>query len=162
MDPTDHDESTTDDIASEDALAVVATNRWFVLAETPDGYGIWPLEADRTGPPIVEFGEDEEGFAAADIDFRRRTREIRLFGVAPTYLAWVVVVGVGLWVLTSVIAALWTLNVIRVGPRDSMTTFPDWVFGISNISYPLWVGALAILITLWLLRRSRELGLLDG
>ena len=156
MDPTDHDEPTTDDFASEDALAVVATNRWFVLGETPDGYGIWPLEADRTGPPIVEFGEDEQGFAAADTDLRRRTREIRLFAVAPTYLAWVIVVAVTLWVVSSLVTSLWSLNLFWIGPDAFEGEAFGWVQAISSMTYSLWVGALAILIMLWLLRRSRE------
>ena len=156
MDPTDHDEPTTDGVASEDALAVVSANPWFVLAETPDGYGIWPLEADRTGPPIMEFGEDEQGFAAVDSDFRRRTRDIRLFGVVPTYLAWVIVVAVTLWVVSSVFTSLWSLNLIRLGPDGFEGDAFAWVQAISTVAYSFWVGALALLIMLWLLRRARE------
>jgi hypothetical protein len=160
MGPTDRDDESTLGQGADDAdeidLQVVAANRWFVLAETRDGYGIWRGEDDRTDPPLAEFGEDEEGFAEAEREYRRRTRAIRLFAIVPTYLAWAVVVGVTLWVVANVLISLWSLNLIRLETVAFDNDLFVWVQAIISVTYALWVGSLAILIMLWLLRRSRD------
>ncbi len=159
MGPTDDD----DDVQSEPEtesdsveLQVVSTSRWLVLAETRDGYGIWRRDDDRSGLPIAEFGEDEEGFASADREFRHRVRMIRLFATVPTVLAWCVAVGVCVWVLTGLYLTLWTMSLLPRSFQEQVGGPPTFVSAASTMSYDIWVGALAVLIMLWLLRRARE------
>jgi hypothetical protein len=159
MGPTDEDDvrSQPEDESSDPVeLQVVSTSRWLVLAETRDGYGIWRRDDDRSGPPIAEFGEDAEGFASADREFRRRVRMIRLFATVPTVLSWCVAVGVCVWVLTGLYLTLWTMSLLPRSFEEQMGGPPTFVSAAGTMSYDIWVGALAVLIMLWLLRRTRE------
>jgi hypothetical protein len=158
MSPTDRDPPASEREDADDLveLQVVSTSRWLVLAETHNGYGIWRRDDDRTGPPIVEFGEGEEDFNLADREFRRRVRAIRLFSALPTVLAWCVVVGVCIWVLTSLFITLWTLSLLPHSLQDQIDGPPTLVSAAVAVSYNVWVGSLAVLIMLWLLRDRRD------
>lgn len=157
MDPTDDDVQSEPESESDSVdLQVISTSRWLVLAETRDGYGIWRRDDDRSGPPIAGFGEDEEGFAGADREFRHRVRMIRLFATAPTVLSWCVSIGVSVWVLTGLYLTLWNMSLLPRSFTEAIGGAPTFVFAANTMSYDVWVGALAVLIMLWLLRRTRE------
>jgi hypothetical protein len=147
--------SETQDAGPPDSLETVTSNRWFTLAETQDGYGIWARDADRSQAPLARFGEDVDGFAAADAQFRTWTRRMRLFGQLPGILAWIVGVGVVLWIVSTIVNTVWVLVVIGDFPSYS-SEFPQRVQTLAEVAYALWVGSLGLMLMLWLWRRSRE------
>ena len=147
--------SETQGARTPDRLETVTSNRWFTLAETEDGYGIWMRDADRVQAPLATFGEDVDGFAAADDQFRRWTRRMRLFGQLPGILAWAVAIGVVLWVVSTIVTTVWVFGAIGDFPGPS-SELPQRVQTISQVAYAVWVGALALMLMLWLWRRSRE------
>lgn len=135
-----------------DALEIVARSRWYVLVETADGYGIWPVGRSRTGSPLEAFAEDAEGFAAADRAFRRLNRQLRAYRILPRYLAAVVFISVPIWAAAQIAEQAW----LYAGDFGGSSFPPTWVSLIGACAYPLWLGALASLLTLFLLRRAGE------
>ena len=88
---------------SPDQLDVVSQSRWYVLAETELGYGIWRVGQPRTEPPLRTFGEDADAFSDADREFRRRNRWMRTHVTLPKFLAGVVFVAILIWIVASAI-----------------------------------------------------------
>jgi hypothetical protein len=134
----------------------VSANRWHLLDLTEDGYGIWRREDPAGSAPIAVFDDDADGFTAANAEFRRRTRQMRLFSQFPEVLAWVVAVGVILWFLTVLIS---TTTLFRNNLGGSSRAFGDlleWSEEFMQVAYALWLGALALMVMLWLLRRARD------
>jgi hypothetical protein len=138
------------------AEEVVARNRWFQLVDTETGYGIWPAGSDR-GESAVEVFEDE-GFEAAEVAFRQRTRQMRAYVTAPRWLARVVFVIAPLWVLVSATGTIWLWlgNINNKFFNESGSFPPAWIQYAQQISYAIWIGALACLIALYLYRRASE------
>ena len=148
-------------VEEPDSLETIAKNRWYVLAETEDGYGIWTRDTDLNDAPFANFGEDEAGYIAAADEFKRRTRQMRLFSQLPEILAKVVAVGVILWfvliVLTSVMAAI-DAFATRSSSESELVAFTTtrWFYEFTQVMYAMWLGALALMVALWLLRRARD------
>ena len=147
-------DSAREDEAEENQ--VISTNRWLVLAETDDGYGLWLRGAARSSPPFATFGQDAEGFTDASREFRRRTSQIWLNAQLVPLLSWNVVVGVIVWVVCDSIFALWNASRFTSTEIGSVPSLPFWVQGLGQVAYALWVGSLGVMVMLWLLRRSRE------
>jgi len=60
------------------------------------------------------------------------------------------------WVLTGLYLTLWTMSLLPRSFEEQMGGPPTFVSAAGTMSYDIWVGALAVLIMLWLLRRTRE------
>lgn len=151
MEPDDQEVSGEERDASE----AIARNRWFTLAVTDDGYAIWARSTDDARTPLAVFGGDDVGFADADERYRRWTRRMRLFAQLPIVLGWVVAIGVTLWFVSTTTNVIWTLGILG-GSAGSTTLPPEWIRDVISLTYALWVGALAIMVMLWLVRRSYE------
>ncbi len=132
----------------------VESSRWFVLAETADGYELWQRDADPGDPPLAVFSGKDQGFEAADLEFHGRTRQMRLFVQVPAILAWVVAISVLLWFSLVVFTEAWAVNETRAGSTSG--TLPELVPAATQVAYSAWIGSLGVMVMLWLLRRSKE------
>jgi hypothetical protein len=157
MTGSEEDEARPSDADGQIQLERVASNRWFVLAETEDGYGIWPRSAGKDSAPILEFDEDADGFVEADEEYRRRSRQMRLFTQLPGVLAWIVAIGVIQWFVLTAYVNIWSLLTTQnVASSEFDYWLPYQAQNLVQIAYALWLGALGLMVMLWLLRRSRE------
>jgi hypothetical protein len=142
-------------VDASDELGIVAKNRWYVLAETEQGYGLWVRKGWEDGAAFAVFGKDPEGFTQAYALLRKRTRQMRLFAQLPEMLAWVVAIGAIVWVGGSIAYAVVYLRVIFGHPGLS-ARLPIFLEEFIRVAYSIWLGAIALMVMLWLLRRSRE------
>lgn len=138
-----------------DELGVVSQGRWYVLAETEDGYGIWRSGQPRSDPALAEFAGDADGFADADREYRRLDHWMRVHHQLPRVLSWIVFVAAPIWVLATSIDTLWSY--LATGTSGLGSGPPVWVGVLAQFAQPLWEGALAVMLALWLLRRAQEL-----
>ena len=138
-----------------DEPGLVSRSRWYVLAETEDGYGIWRAGQPRSDPPVAAFAEDAEGFADADREYRRLNRWMRVHHQLPRALSWIVFIAAPVWVLATSIDTLWSY--MATGGSRLGSGPPAWVEVLAQFAQPVWEGALAVLLALWLLRRAQEL-----
>ena len=141
-----------------DQLDVVSQSRWYVLAETELGYGIWRVGQPRTEPPLRTFGEDADAFSDADREFRRRNRWMRTHVTLPKFLAGVVFVAILIWIVASAIVNGSYIFAALGDPGGFFQRHlpPVWLRFVESLANNLWVGALVVLLTLFLLRRSSE------
>jgi hypothetical protein len=134
-----------------DEANVIARSRSYELVETSDGYAIWRA-GDPSGAPLAVFPGDDAGYAAADRDFRRRNRQVRTYVILPKVLAAVVFVFAPLWVVLKMTADGWDLFVVLDGGSlGSGAAYRDVRFA-EGVAYAVWLGSLAILLALFLLR----------
>jgi hypothetical protein len=57
--------------------------------------------------------------------------------------------------VSTIVNTVWVLGVIGDFPSYS-SEFPQRVQTLAEVAYALWVGSLALMLMLWLWRRSRE------
>jgi hypothetical protein len=144
-------------IDAADELGIVSKNRWYVLAETEEGYGLWVRQGWEDGAPFAMFGKDAEGFTKADGLLRKRTRQMRLFAQLPEILAWVVVIGAIAWVSAlAVYVIAYTFDVFQHPQSSLVARIPIALGQLAQLAYAIWLAALGLMVTLWILRRVRE------
>ena len=135
-------------------------NRWFVVVRDDVGYGVWRMEDLVDGEPIERFSDDDDGYGAAAArwkDLSKRDQQER--GVWLDRLLVVVLVGLGLWIISSAIPAVQLLL-----EEDGGVSFPGspneplWeriAYVVSALSFDVWIAAAIAYLVLWMDRRRR-------
>jgi hypothetical protein len=136
----------------DDAPELITWNRWYEL-RAHDGYGIWRRGAPPDARPLARFDEDEAGFDAAEREFRRRSKELRLFYQTPIVLAWVVGIGAVVYV---VLLGWQTAAYLALTNSQTGDGPPFWVEAAAQFAYAVWLAALGVMAMLWLVRRAHQ------
>ncbi len=137
----------------DDGAEIVEQTTRYALIRDADGVAIYDLDLGSDAAPVASYPPGDEGFEAAWERYgmlvrgarRERLRLIRVLGV-------VVVVGVAVWVVTGVGYGMLLAGLDLAG-NGTQSRWWLWVQVAETISYHVWVGALAVLLLLWLWRR---------
>jgi hypothetical protein len=139
--------------AGDDGAEIVEQSGRYALIRDADGVAIYDLDEGSDAEPVASFPPGDEGFEAAWERYGRLVRGARRerFGLVRV-LGIVVVVGVIVWVVAGIgYGTLFVgLDLFGNGPQSRWWA---WIQAADTISYHAWVGALAVLLLLWLWQR---------
>lgn len=146
------------DLVSErpEGAEVLDSNAHFVLMADEDGYSIWRAAPDVDDPDAI-FPLTDEGSEQAWEEFRRLTSEARRVNRAlllPKSLRIIVLIGAAAWMGAGLI--YWLTYALD---RQSFLDQPTWLTWdqvIDGTAYRVGIGALAVLVALWIERRWRS------
>ena len=68
------------------------------------------------------------------------------------FLTTAAIIGIGVWIITQVVSLISFFGIIRT-VSQSFANWIAWVQILSQLAYDVWVGALALLLLLWLTER---------
>lgn len=135
-------------------VELLASNKRYVLGDAPEFYGVWE-KAGVGSQPMARFAKTDEGLEAAVEHFERLSRIARWRG-DPVGVPLLILMAGGIVVWT-VVGAIRTIkgNGVAFFP-NSDSTFLENLAITEVIAYRIWIGALALLIALGLVRYVRR------
>ena len=139
--------------AGDDGAEIVEQSGRYALIRDADGVAIYDLDLGSDAEPVASYPPGDAGFEAAWERYGRLVRGARRerFGLV-RLLGIVVVVGVIVWVVAGIgYGTLFVgLDLFGNGPQSRW-----WarIQAADTIAYHAWVGALALLLLLWLWQR---------
>ncbi len=139
--------------AGDDGAEIVEQSGRYALIRDADGVAIYDLDLGSDADPVASYPPGDAGFEAAWDRYgglvrgarRERFGLVRVLGV-------VVVVGVIVWVVAGVGYGSLIVGVDLTG-RGPQSRWWVWFQTADTVSYHVWVGALAVLVMLWLWQR---------
>lgn len=144
----------------------IDSSRSHVLGLTESGYGVW--DKGGSNEPVALFPVNDEGYAQAEREYQRLTKEAgdaqgpRLAGLtgspaAASALGWTVVGGLLVWVVAGAVFNVLLVRETQVltGPVESRR-IEILAGSLQAIAFRVWVGALAVLGTMWLLQHLKK------
>lgn len=139
--------------AGDDGAEIVEQSGRYALIRDADGVAIYDLDLGSDADPVASYPPGDEGFEAAWERYGRLVRGARRerFGLIRV-LGVVVVVGVIVWVVAGVGYGSSIAGLYRSG-NGPQSRWWLWFQVADTISYHVWVGALAVLLVLWLWQR---------
>jgi hypothetical protein len=155
-----------DDAEGQPPYEAIDWKRRYVLAVSPEGYGVWDKLADDPERPVALFPQTDEGLEEAEGEFHRLTKADRprsgrlidtyVSSAGTRVLVSLVAVGVIVWIVAGAIFNIGYALGFRRFSFDQTTSPVDDLLIVTQtvefIAFRLWVGALAALGALWLVR----------
>jgi hypothetical protein len=136
------------------AFSVLASNRWFIVGEDEEGYGIWSVADGGGDAPLRRFPLTDQGSEAAFDAFTSMSRSRRQLPIRGALL-WMGVISGIVWVATNGYVAL----SLTSGSGSSFGQGFDsrlfgWLNQISQTAYPTFVVSAGLYVMLWLWSRD--------
>jgi hypothetical protein len=139
--------------AGDDGAEIVEQSGRYALIRDADGVAIYDLDLGSDADPVASYPQGDEGFEAAWGRYGRLVRGARRerFGLIRV-LGIVVVVGVIVWVVAGVGYGTLFVGFDLIGNGPQSRWWP-WIQAADTIAWHVWVGALAVLLVLWIWQR---------
>ena len=139
------------DLPATSAFEVLASNRWLIVGQDDEGYGVWSV-ADERDEPLRRFPSTDEGSEGAFDAFRSMSRARRGGPLSFTLFALAVISG-AVWVFTNGYLA------IGAAVDDFSSSIGDqavyrWLLQISQTAYPVFLVSSGTFVMLWLMRHD--------
>jgi hypothetical protein len=133
-------------------------NPWYVVVRDDDGYGVWRTDDLEDSEPIERFSDDDVGYEAAAVRWKKLTNERRHQQWLPG-LKWVVMVSAIVWVISGAISGIvfFALPGTDFGGPGLYDTFFRWSQLVNGVAMPLTLGGFAIYAVIWLEARRTPL-----
>ena len=133
------------------AFTVLASNRWFIVGEDEEGYGIWSV-SDEGDVPLRRFPSTDEGSESVFDEFASMSSARRRSPLRGALL-WMAGLSGLIWVLSngyvSIQAALG--SAFTSGSGEAVFR---WLGQISATAYPVFVVSAGLYVMLWLSSRD--------
>lgn len=135
---------------------VVDDSRRYALGATADFYGVWDKLAP--GEPLARFPLTDEGLAQAEERFKALRRTERNYQERlAVVLGWVTLVSIGVWILAGAIFQIaFSGDLFPALGEGRSQAAAEFFFRLENVALQVWIGSLAGLAALWLLRALRR------
>jgi hypothetical protein len=136
---------------------VVDDSRRYALGATADFYGVWDKLAP--GEPLARFPLSDEGLAQAEERFKALRRTERNYQeLLPVVLGWMTLVSIAVWILAGAVFQIAFSGDLfpALGGEERSQTAAEFFFRLENVALQVWIGSLASLAALWLLRALRR------
>ena len=137
----------------EPAFKVLASNRWFIVGEDDEGYGIWSV-TDEGDAPLRRFPPTDEGSEEAFDEFTSMSRARRRSPLQGALL-WAAAISGLIWVLSNGYVAIALALDIGSGFGGGLdSALYEWLSQISQTAYPVFAVSAGLYVLLWLSSRD--------
>ena len=139
------------DLPATPAFEVLASNRWFIVGQDDEGYGVWSVAGERD-EPLRRFPSTDEGSEGAFDAFRSMSRTRRGGPLSYTLFGLAVISG-AVWVSANGYLAIGAAFDDFTGSVSDQAVYRR-LLQISQTAYPVFLVSSGTFVMLWLMRHD--------